>query len=103
MKKQTFKKAIALAALSILFVFAAVLTNGAVQTLAAPAAQETIIVPTVAVTAIIPGTGSDAPPAMWSSWIFWVIVGAILLAVVLALIARAATPVDHTHHPDDHL
>lgn len=104
MKKQNYKRLVAMVGLSILFVFAAVLISGAVQTLAAPAAQATVIVPTVAVTAVIPNTGanSNAPSPMWTSWIFWVIVGALLLAVVLALIARAAAPpVDYHNHDND--
>ena len=56
--------------------------------------EATVIVPTV----VIPNTGGQSaePATIFSSWIFWVIVGMVLVALVVALVSRPT----HTHHDD---
>jgi hypothetical protein len=104
MKNLTMKRLFALTAVVTLLVLGFTLASVPVQALASGiSAQATVVVPTVAVTAVVPDTGGNTGAGtLWTSWIFWVIAGVILLAVVLSLIARAAAPpIDHTHHTDD--
>jgi len=97
MKKNSLFKYWSMVAI-LAFVFLFTLMNASVPVQASPALQitpeATVIVPTV----VIPNTGTQGAETVtiFSSWVFWVIVGMVLVAIVAALIARPT----HTHHDD---
>jgi hypothetical protein len=47
-------------------------------------------------TVIIPGTGQD-DTAFWGNWLVWILIGAVVLALIVALIVRGGTTTHHHH------